>query len=88
MRYDPVLPKIDPGVLGTVSDEISGNLTKTEIWVENMHAKIKLHDPVLGDFIQTRIARNGAAAVASALIIYRIFETQIEVDQLNEQGKL
>lgn len=86
MRSDTFLPKLNMGVVTTVLREISKDSPAyNEEWVKEMLCRIQLSDPVFFGFICNTIEKSGAIAATCILVTYRMFESQIEINQLEEQ---
>ncbi len=79
------LPKLQIEVANTVINEIiEGTFEYRKDWINEMIARLELHDPVFHSYV-THLS---IPQRVIALIIYRLFETQIEVDVLEKQSSL
>ncbi len=86
MIYDPYLPKLDIVVVTTALREISRDSPGFDPeWVDNMLARIKVHDPVFYAYLKNMRLQSGELAANSAMFTYRMFESQISVNQLEAQ---
>ncbi len=86
MRSDTFLPKLSMGVVTTVLREINVDSTGyNDKWVQDMLVRIKLSDSVFFGFICNTVKHSGPTAATTALVAYRMFESQIEINQLEEQ---
>lgn len=73
-----MLPKIDPGILGSVKHEIN------ESWGVKTFERVKKHDPVMGELMSDIWQKLGPNAVVKALLVYRLIESQVEANELKE----
>lgn len=85
MRYNPVLPKTPIGVISAILTEVDSEHIQYDLhWVDNMISKIDLHDPVMAAYIRGVRKRIGEHAALTGLLVYRILESTLEVQQLEE----
>ena len=71
-----MIPKIDPGILGSVRHEINNS------WIIDKFEKIKDYDPVMGELLSEIGKRLGMDALGKAILVYRLIESQIEANNL------
>ncbi len=71
-----MLPKIDPGILGSVKHEIDNT------WIIDTLKRVSDYDPVMGQVMLMINQRLGFDALGKALLVYRLLESQIEVDEM------
>ncbi len=71
-----MLPKIDPGILGSVKHEIN------EAWIVDTFERIKDYDPIMGAMMIDIGKKLGLSALGKALLVYRLLESQTEVDEM------
>lgn len=70
--------KVDPGIVSSVKQEI------TDGWVEKKFLEIREFDPVMFSGMKMIYEKHGANALGCALLVYRLLESQIEADELEE----
>ncbi|KKM87712.1 hypothetical protein LCGC14_1266170 [marine sediment metagenome] len=81
-----IMPKISFETIQTVLREI--NITKPSIsteWATSLLAEISASNPILSGFLTTLIAQGRPDAAINSLVTYKLIETQLEVNQLEEQ---
>ena len=71
-----MLPKIGPGILGSVNHEIN------DTWIIDTFKRIKDHDPVMGHLLAETARRLGLDALGKSLLVYRLLESQFEVNEM------
>lgn len=83
MPLIPVIPKIKVGTISSVLHEIE-NPIKNPNWKKETLERIKTHDPIIGAYLEQSEKRWGVNCVVTALVVYRIIESQIEADQMDQ----
>ena len=71
-----MLPKIDPGILGSVKHEIN------EAWIMDMFYRIEEYDPIMSQLMCSIGKTFSIKAMGQALLVYRLLESQAEVDEM------
>lgn len=71
--------KIHPDIVSTVKREISKE------WLAEMCAKVKETDPVMFEFWKSTQDKIGTIGLGFVILLYRVIESQLEVDELNDQ---
>ena len=70
--------KIHPDIIKTVKRECEGT------WLFDLCKRISETDPVLFEFLRSIEANIGTIGLSHVLLVYRLVETQLEVDELND----
>lgn len=73
-----MLPKIDPGILGSVKHEINN------IWITETLERVKTHDPIIGELICHTGRKYNLDIMGKMLLVYRLIESQIEANEMEE----
>ncbi len=71
--------KIHPDIVENVQRECEGT------WLFDICKRISETDPVLFEFLRSIEAKIGIIGLGYVLLVYRLMETQLEVDELNDQ---
>ncbi len=72
--------KIHPDIVETVKREF------TDDWLVKLCTRINETDPVLFEFLKSIEQKIGTIGLGYVLLVYRIVETQLEVDELNDSN--
>lgn len=78
-----MIPEIKADTIHPLIEEIHGP-SKDPYWVENMWTRLRIDQPVLAAYLEYINERDGQSAALAGLIIYRLIESQIEIDDLEE----
>lgn len=78
-----MIPKIKEGVISSVLHEIEGP-SKDPNWVANMLTKINNYDPIMAAYFRKVKKQQGEECMVMALVAYKIIESQIEANQMDQ----
>lgn len=73
-----MLPKIDPGILGSVRHEVNG------VWIVETLERVRDYDPVMGELMSVIGKKFGIDALGKALLVYRLIESQVEANEMEK----
>ena len=77
------IPRIKPDILSAIEASAQSNPD----WAAEYTAKLKHDNPVITAFLMESTARFGLGAGGVGLMIYKIIESQMEADELEELFK-
>lgn len=78
-----MIPKIKEGIISSVLHEMVGP-SKDPNWRVNTLTKIDIENPIMGAYFRQIEEKHGEQCATAALLVYRIVESQIEADQMNQ----
>lgn len=78
-----VVPKIKDGIITSVLRELRGPTANPQ-WGKATFLRIDIHDPVIGAYLKQIEEKYGPKCFVSAMLVYRIIESQIEANQMDE----
>lgn len=78
MPLKSVIPPIQEGTIDSVMHDM-----RDSNWQRDMLQRVKQHDLIISAYLEQIETKYGAACAISALLIYRIIESQIEADQMD-----
>ena len=77
------IPIVQEGIAESIANNLIGNQRNINWPVEQM-VKLKLNNPRVGQFLLSVIGRGNEEAAMVGLIVYRMIESQIEANELEE----
>ena len=77
------IPEIQRGIISSIMPELLGP-QKDPHWIENFFTKLQIKNPVVADYLAQVKEQYGEQAALVGLVMYRLIESQMEADELEE----
>ncbi len=77
------IPVVKEGIAESIAVNLTGSQQNTNWAIEQM-VKLKLNNPRIAQFLLSIIQRNNEEAAMVGIVVYRMIESQMEADALQE----
>ena len=88
MQMEPIIPKINEEICYSIEQE----MVKGNNWLRDMARHICDNNPTIAGFLHTFVGRLppccSKAAMLAAFMTYRLIESQMEANKMNDELKL
>lgn len=87
MPFNQVVPPIQTGTISSILHEIEGP-AKSPDWKSETLKRIEAHDPIMGGYLRQVYKQWGEECLVTALLMYRIIESQIEANKMAQDWEV
>jgi len=77
------IPTVQTGVISSMMVDVIGPQADPH-WVDNVYTQLQLHNPVIAEYVRQVKDKYGQNAAMVGLVIYKLIESQMAVDELEE----
>ena len=77
------IPTVKTGVISAMMVDVLGPQADAD-WVDNVYKQLQQHNPVIAEYVRQVRDKYGQNAAMVGLVIYRLIESQMEADELEE----